>query len=64
MNKAVLNIIAALTTLFALAGCTTPRAYSHDTPIMSANEAMTMIRVEVTDIEPVREEPVLVAASD
>ena len=66
MNKAILNIIAATVVFLGLAGCTTtePLAYSHDTPIMSANEARTMIQVQVTAIEPAPEEAVLVAAAD
>ena len=66
MNKVRLNIIAAIAVFAGLAGCTTtaPLAYSHGTPIMSAADARTMIQVEVKEIDPTAEAPVLIAASD
>ena len=65
MNKVVLNIMIAVAIL-ALAGCTaTPQVvYPDAKPIMSAADAKAMIHVEVKDLEPAADEPVIVAAVD
>lgn len=65
MNKVVVNIMMAAAILI-LAGCTaTPQvAYSSGTPILSAADAKAMIRVEVKELQPATEEPVIVAAVD
>jgi len=54
MNIKRLNIIVVLAGLSALAGCSTNHVagYSHDTPIMSAADARSMIHIEVQVVEP------------
>jgi uncharacterized lipoprotein YajG len=51
MNKGFVYIITLLAALFALGGCSTVPAQqavdNSDTPIMSAADAKSMIRVEV-----------------
>ena len=66
MNIKRLNIIAVSAVLSALSGCGTTHiaGYSHDTPIMSAADARSMIRVEVHAVEQVPQEEELVAAAD
>ncbi len=66
MNKGRVNIIAAAVAALVLAGCsTTPQSvYPAGTPIMSAADAKAMIRVEVKELRPVDDEPVIVAALD
>ena len=65
MNKVVLNIMIAVAIL-ALAGCTaTPQVvYLSGKPILSATDAKTMIQVEVKELQPEAEEPLIVAAVD
>lgn len=54
MNKGFVYIIMVLTSLLALGGCSTVPAQqasdSNDTPIMSAADAESMIRVEVREL--------------
>jgi len=66
MNIKRLNIIVVLAGLSALAGCSTNHVagYSHDTPIMSAADARSMIHIEVQVVEPTPSEGELVAAVD
>lgn len=66
MNIKRLNIIAIIAALAALAGCSSTHVagYSHDTPIMSAADARSMIQVEVRTVEPALSEEELVAAVD
>ena len=66
MNINRLNIIAAMATFSALAGCSTTHVadYSYSTPIMSATDARSMIRIEVRAVEPDLAEEALVAAVD
>jgi len=51
MNKGFVYIILVLASLLALGGCSAVPAQqaskSHDTPIMSAADAKSMIRVEM-----------------
>ncbi len=65
MNINRVNIIAVLAVLSALAGCSTTHVsgYSHDTPIMSAADARSMIHVEVQAVEQAPPEEELVAAA-
>ena len=66
MNIKRLNIIIAMAALSALAGCSTTdvAGYSHDTPIMSAADARSMIHVEVRVVEQASPEEELVAATN
>ena len=66
MNVNRLNIIVAVAVLSTLAGCSTTytAGYSNDTPIMSAEDARSMIRIEVSTVEPAPPEQELVAAVD
>ncbi len=61
-----LNIIFVMAALSALAGCSTTHTtgYSHDTPIMSAADARSMIHVEVHAVEQAPTEEELVAATN
>ncbi len=65
MNIKRLNIIAVIVALSALAGCSTTQmaGYSHDTPIMSASDARSMIHVEVLAVEQAEPGEELVAAA-
>ncbi len=65
MNIKRLNIIAVIVALSALAGCSTTHVagYSHDTPIMSAADARSMIYVEVLAVEQAEPGEELVAAT-
>ena len=65
MITRTLNIIAVMAALSALAGCSTTHMAGHspDTPIMSAADARSMIRVEVRAVEPAPTEQELVAAA-
>lgn len=68
MNKGLLNIILAVSVFAALAGCSTvpvqQLSEKYDTPILSATQARSMIRVEVTELEPITvDESVLASAS-
>ena len=65
MNKVVVNIMMAAAIL-ALAGCTAaPQVvYPDAAPIMSAADAKAMIHVEVKELQPAAEEPVIVASVD
>ena len=68
MKKGTLNIMAALLVLLAASGCSTTSieqlGYAPDRPILSAAEARTMINVEVHELEPIRVEDTVVAATN
>lgn len=65
MNKVVVNIMM-VAAILALAGCTaTPKVvYSNAKPILSGADAKAMIHVEVQELRPAAEEPVIVASVD
>ncbi|MGB5336913.1 MAG: hypothetical protein WBN07_14940 [Woeseiaceae bacterium] len=68
MNKGLLNIILTAVVFAALAGCSTvpvqQLSEKYDPPILSAAQARSMIRVEVTKLEPiVLDETVVASAS-
>lgn len=67
MKKGKMNIIMVAAALLALSGCSTVSTQQlsekYETPILSAAEAKSMIRVEVTVLEPVSAEDTLMAAT-
>lgn len=71
MNKGFFNIIMVLAALLVLGGCSTvpaqPLSDNHenrDTPIMSAAEVKSMIRVEIRALDPGSVDQTIVASTD
>jgi diphthamide synthase subunit DPH2 len=65
MKTRKLNIIVATAVLLALTGCGTvpveQLSEKYERPILSAAEVQAMIRVEVTQLEPIPETQTIVA---
>lgn len=61
------NIMTTVAVFLALSGCSTVSVQqlsdAYDRPILSAAEAKSMIRVEVTELEPVLVEDTVIAAT-
>lgn len=68
MKARKLNIIMVAAALLAAGGCSTVTVQQlseqYDRPILSAAEARSMIRVEVTPLEPQPEEPTVLASAN
>ena len=67
MSTRRVNIMMVAAVLLALTGCGTvpveQLSEKYDRPILSAAEVRTMIRVEVTTLEPMPEEQTILAAA-
>ena len=68
MKTGILNIIVVATVLLASGGCSTVSVQQlgekYDRPILSAAEVRSMIRVEVTPLQPVPVEDAVITASN
>ena len=68
MNTGIVNIILSLAALLVLSGCGTTAVQRWDQtaarPILSAAEAESMIRVEMTILEPPSIDGTVVASAD
>jgi len=68
MKTRIVNIIVVATVLLALSGCSTVSVQQlsekYDRPILSAAEVRSMIRVEVTPLQPESVEDAVMAASN
>jgi hypothetical protein len=68
MKTGIINIIVVATVLLALSGCSTVSVQKlsekYDRPILSAAEVRSMIRVDVTPLQPVSAEDAVMTASN